>query len=57
MKTSLTFVIFLILGSSLLSCTPQEIPYTNQNNNSSQIVSTGDDDDIGPDNDKDEDEN
>lgn len=57
MKTSLTFVIFLILGSSFLSCTPQEISNNNQNNNSSQIVSTGDDDDIGPDNDKDEDEN
>jgi hypothetical protein len=53
MKILLPFAIILILGTPFLSCTPQDMP---QNNNSSHVVSTGDDDDIGPDNDKDEDE-
>lgn len=55
MKTLLPFAIILILGTPFLSCTPQEMSNINQNT-PSQIVSTGDDDDIGPDNDKDEDE-
>lgn len=56
MKILLPFAIILILGAPFLSCTPQDMPGLSQNNNSSQVVSTGDDDDIGPDNDKDEDE-
>jgi hypothetical protein len=56
MKILLPFAIILILGTPFLSCTPQDMPGLSQNNNSSQVVSTGDDDDIGPDNDKDEDE-
>ena len=54
MKASLTLVIFLIFGSTFMSCTPQEIIDRDELDNPAQIVSTGDDDDIGPDNDKDE---
>ena len=53
MKTSLTFLIMLFVLSFNLSCTPQEIINNDLN---TETVSTGDDDDIGPDNDKDEDE-
>ncbi|MDN3725393.1 hypothetical protein QRD02_13475 [Aequorivita sp. SDUM287046] len=49
MKT-LSFLLLMILSGILFSCTPTDISDTDQSRN---ILSTGDDDSVRPDNDRD----